>query len=133
MTHERPVRVADRIREELARLLNEEVRDPGLGFVTLTGVDLSPDMRQARVFVSVLGSDTEPSLEALRRATPFLRRGLARGAGLRFTPQLRFALDPAVTSGSRVEELLQEIHGERDGEPEDDRGDEALEGRGEPD
>jgi ribosome-binding factor A len=133
MTHQRPVRVADRIREELARLLNEEVRDPGLGFVTLTGVDLSPDMRHARVFVSVLGSETEPTLEALRRATPFLRRGLARGAGLRFTPQLRFTLDPAVTSGSRVDVLLREIHGERDGEPEGGRGDEAPEGRGEPD
>jgi ribosome-binding factor A len=131
MTHKRPDRVADRIREELARLLNEKARDPGLGFVTLTGVDLSPDMRHARVFVSVLGPDPEPTLEALRRATPFLRRGLARRAGLRFTPQLRFALDPAVAAGTRVEQLLQEIHenrnartsGEEEADPAGDGGD----------
>jgi ribosome-binding factor A len=110
MTHHRPDRVGDRIREELARLLNEEARDPGLGFITLTGVDLSPDMRYARVFVSVLGSDPQPTLDALERATPFLRRGLARCAGLRFTPRLSFALDPSVAAGSRVERLLQEIH-----------------------
>ena len=133
MTHHRPDRVADRIREELAKLLSKEVRDPGLGFVTLTGVDLSPDMKHARVFVSVLGSDAEPSLDALRRATPFLRRGLARGAGLRFTPQLRFALDPAVTSGNRVETLLQEIHQEEEREADGVGRDESSEGPGEPD
>lgn len=117
MTQHRPDRVADRIREELARLLNEEARDPGLGFLTLTGVELSPDMRHARVFVSVLGPDQERALDALRRATPFLRRGLARGAGLRFTPQLRFVADPAIAAGIRVEELLREIRGPGEPDP----------------
>lgn len=133
MTHHRLDRVGDRIREELARLLSEEVRDPGLGFVTLTGVDLSPDMKHARVFVSVLGPDEESTLEALQRATPFLRRCLARGAGLRFTPQLRFALDPAVASGIRVEQVLREISEPQDPEPEEGPGTDPSEGRGEPD
>jgi ribosome-binding factor A len=115
MSVNRSQRVGDRIREELARLLSEEVRDPGVGFVTITGVDLSPDMRNARVHVSALGKSEETVLRALRRATPFLRRGLARRAGLRFTPELRFAIDPSIAQGSRVDRLLREIqdeHGE---------------------
>jgi len=133
MTHHRPDRVADRIREELARLLHEEARDPGLGFVTLTGVELSPDMKYARVFFSALGSDPERTLDALRRATPFLRRGLARGAGLRYTPQLHFVADPAVASGIRVEELLREIHPPADREADKEGDGESSPGRGEPD
>jgi ribosome-binding factor A len=113
MSVNRSQRVGDRIREELARLLSEEVRDPGVGFVTITGVDLSPDMRNARVHVSALGQSEETVLRALRRATPFLRRGLARRAGLRFTPELRFAIDPSVEQGSRVDRLLREIRDER--------------------
>jgi len=132
VTHHRPDRVADRIREELARLLNEEARDPGLGFLTVTGVELSPDMRHARVYVSVLGPDQERALDALRRATPFLRRGLARSAGLRFTPQLRFFPDPAVAAGIRVEELLREIHEPDDRAPQEDEPDEPSGEPGEP-
>jgi ribosome-binding factor A len=98
--------VADLIRQEIARLLREEVRDPRIGFVTVTDVELSQDLRHARVFVSTLDPDAERTLLALNRAVPFLRRGLARHAGLRFTPQLRFLLDSAVTTGSRVENLL---------------------------
>jgi ribosome-binding factor A len=113
VTHHRNQRVADRIRQELARLFTEEVRDPGVGFVTLTGVDLSPDLRHARVFVSVLGKQEEKALAALRRATPFLRRSLAHRAGLRFTPQLRFFIDSSVSTGFRVESLLREIEEER--------------------
>ena len=109
MTSHRPERVADRIREELARLIREEVRDPGLGFVTVTDVHLSPDLRNARVWVSVLAEDPRPTLDALRRATPFLRRSLARVAGLRFTPELHFAADRSAETGFRVERMLKEI------------------------
>jgi ribosome-binding factor A len=114
----RNVRIADQIRRELARLLREEVRDPRVGFVTLTDVDLSPDLKHARVYITTLAEDRESTMEALRRATPFLRRALARQRNLRFTPQLRFMIDESVTTGFRVEELLQEIGGEP--EPEDD-------------
>ena len=106
MSPRRSDRVADLRRQEIARLLREEVRDPRIGFVTVTDVELSQDLRHSRVFVSTLDPDAERTLLALNRAVPFIRRGLARHAGLRFTPQLRFLLDSAVTTGSRVENLL---------------------------
>ncbi len=81
--------------------------------MTLTDVDLSPDLRNARVFLTVLGQDENATLRALRRAKPFIRRALARRAGLRFTPELTFVLDRSVASGTRVETLLQQIRRER--------------------
>jgi ribosome-binding factor A len=113
-------RVADRIREELARLLREEVRDPRIGFVTLTGVDLSPDLRHARVYVTILGQDREQALAALAGATPFLRRALARSAGLRFTPRLDFKHDASLDAGLRVDRILDELSHEQDTEGPDD-------------
>jgi ribosome-binding factor A len=114
----RNVRIADQIRRELARLLREEVRDPRVGFVTLTGVDLSPDLKHARVYVTTMAEERESVLAALERAAPFLRRSLARQRNLRFTPQLRFMIDDSVATGFRIEELLREIGGKA--EPEDD-------------
>ena len=100
-------------------------RDPEVGFVTVTAVDLSPDMRHARVFVSILGDEQERSLQALRRAKAFLKRGLARRAGLRFTPDLRFEIDESIAGGFRIEKLLGRIRDERpadapDAPPSDD-------------
>jgi ribosome-binding factor A len=117
----RNARVADRIREELARLLREEVRDPGIGFVTLTEVRLAPDLRHAQVLVTVLGDDPQESVRALNRAVPFLRRSLARTAGLRFTPRLRFEVDDAALGARRVDELLDRI---RDDDAEEPHGNE---------
>jgi ribosome-binding factor A len=79
------------------------------------------------VYVSVLGGDAERTLEALRRAAPFLRRILARRAGLRFTPDLRFVFDPTLASGSRIEELLRETHAEADEPAADPQPDDAGE------
>ena len=120
MTSHRPGRVGEHIREVLARLLREEVRDPRIGFVTVTDVDLAPDFKSARVYVSMLGDDTEETLFALNRSAGFLRRALARQGGLRFTPQLRFHLDESLAGGFRVEQLLDEVHAESP--PEDDEG-----------
>ena len=108
---ERTRRVADQIRNLLATLLRENMRDPAIGFLTITEVDLSPDMRHARVFISTLGTDEEKesTLKALERATPFLRRGLARQGGLRFTPALDFQFDESVEGGARIESLLREV------------------------
>ncbi len=116
MSHHRPQRVAEQIRDDLARLLREELRDPAVGFVTLTDVVLSPDLRHARVYVSVLG-DEEQALEALDRARSFLRHGLAREGRLRYTPELRFEIDRSTTTGLRVDRLLA---GASDDPPEDD-------------
>jgi len=118
MSPNRSERVGDRIRQELAKIIGEELRDPRVGFVTVTGVDLSPDLRHARVFVSVLGDEIDESVAALGRATPFLRRTLARRSGLRFTPELRFVADAAASTGFRVESLLREIGEQRSQEEE---------------
>jgi len=111
MTHRRNERVAEEIRAVLADAVRE-VRDPLVGFVTLTGVDLSPDLRQARVFVSRLGTDAdrEAAVTALNHAAAFLRHAVASRARLRFTPALRFVADPTLERGSRVEAILQELH-----------------------
>lgn len=108
-------RVADRVRRVLAQAIQSEVRDPGLGFVTMTDVKLSPDLHYAVVYVTILGEQTaETSLHALNRAVPFLRRTLARRAGLRHTPELRFVNDEAAERGMRLEELFDELRHERE-------------------
>ena len=108
MSH-RSERVAEQIRGALADLIRDEVRDPRVGFVTLTGVEMSPDLKQARVFVSRLGAETEreAAVDALNHAAPFLRRALAVRARLRYTPGLRFVSDATLERGSRVEEIIQ--------------------------
>ena len=117
MTTHRPERISDLIRGILARVLREEVRDPRIGFVTLTGVEVSPDLRHARVFVSTLGeaSSRASSIVALNRAASFFRRAVAREAGLKRTPEIRFEEDATLEGGSRVEQLLDEIHREDSG------------------
>ena len=121
MSH-RHERVAEQIRGVLVELIRE-VRDPRVGFVTLTGVELSPDLKQARVFVSRLGSEAEreAAVEGLNHAATFLRRELADRARLRFTPGLRFVSDATLERGSRVEAILQEIQAEHseDGDTEE--------------
>jgi ribosome-binding factor A len=107
--------VGERILVELARILREELRDPRVGFVTLTGVEVSPDLRHATVYVSVLGDDLAPTLKALGHAVPFLRRELARSAGLKHTPSLRFMEDRSIRGAQRIEDLLGEIAEKRDG------------------
>lgn len=111
MTHRRNERVAEEIRGVLAEAIRE-VRDPLVGFVTLTGVDLSPDLKRARVYVSRLGTgaDREAAVLALNHAVSFLRSAVATRARLRYTPVLRFVADPTIERGSRVEAILRELH-----------------------
>lgn len=111
----RAERVGERIQDELARLIREDLRDPRVGFVTLTGVEVSKDLRHAKIFVSVLGDGLDATLKALEHATPFLKRELARHAGLKYTPTLRFLEDRSVRGARRVEDLLDEIADRDDG------------------
>ena len=111
MTHRRNERVAEEIRGVLAEAIRD-VRDPLVGFVTLTGIDLSPDLRQARVYVSRIGTeaDRDAAVLALNNACSFLRRAVAERARLRFTPALRFVSDATIERGSRVEAIIKEFH-----------------------
>ena len=108
----RPNRVADQIRSELAMLLTREVHDPGIGFVTLTHVHVSPDLQLARVMYTVLGDDKSraTSARALERATPFLRRQIGARLRLKRTPELKFVYDESVAGQDRIEQILNELH-----------------------
>jgi len=108
----RPDRVADQIRSELADLLAREVHDPGIGFVTLTRVQVSPDLGSARVHYTALGDDAarERSRRALERAAPFLRRQIGVRLRLKRTPELRFFYDDSIAGQDRIEQILNEIH-----------------------
>jgi ribosome-binding factor A len=118
----RPSRVADQIRSELATLLMRDVHDPGVGFVTLTRVVVTPDLQQARVYYTSLGDDKTQanSARALERAAPFLRRQIGARLRLRRTPELRFERDESVAGQDRIEQLLKEIHKAGPHQPDDD-------------
>jgi ribosome-binding factor A len=107
----RIARVNELVKEVLADEL-ERLSDPRLGFVTVTGVDVSADLRQATVYYSVLGPGEahEESAEALRSASAHLRSTLGRQVRLKYLPNLVFTEDPAVARGERVEEIIRQLH-----------------------
>ena len=127
----RTERVADLIRRELADILINKMRDPRLGFVSVTGVDVSSDLSTARIYLSSLaGSEhSEALLSLLRKAAPFLRHELAPRLQLREVPNLAFTYDASIERGARVEELLRKLHdGEAIGGDDDEEGGGAAEG-----
>src|SRR5262245_25385904 len=107
----RPDRIADQIRSELAQLLAREVQDPGVGFLTLTYVKVTPDLQLARVYYTSLGGEParRESAKALRRAAPFLRRHLGQRLRLRRVPELEFFYDESIARQDRIEQILQEL------------------------
>ncbi|PYQ75161.1 MAG: 30S ribosome-binding factor RbfA [Acidobacteria bacterium] len=112
----RPDRVADQIRGELGNLLAREVHDPGIGFVTITRVEVTPDLQHARVFYTALGptgaeaTTQKTSGRALERAAPFLRRQIGSRLRLRRVPDLKFIYDESIAGQDRIEQLLNELH-----------------------
>ena len=104
-------RVDEAMRMVLSDAIATDLKDPRVGFVTVTGVKTSPDLRHARVFVSVLGDEPtrEASLDGLRSAHGYLQRRLAGALTLKHTPTLAFEYDPSVDRGMRISELLDEI------------------------
>jgi ribosome-binding factor A len=112
----RSARVADQIRSELATLLAREVHDPGLGFVTLTRVHVSPDLQMARVHFTALGDEKarKGSERALERAAPFLRRQIGSRLRLKRVPELKFVYDESIAGQDRIEQLLNELHTPKD-------------------
>jgi len=117
----RPERVADQIRGELASLLAREVHDPGIGFVTLTRVQVSPDLQLARIYYTALGDDKArgATAKALDRATPFLRRQIGARLRLKRTPDLKFVYDPSIAGQDRIEQLLKELRPPADDDQDD--------------
>lgn len=118
MAGNRSARVADVIQQELASLIRNELKDPRLGFVSIVKVEVSADIRHAKVFVSVMGDldSAKNSLKALQSAAGFLRNEVGKALQIRFTPELHFVLDESIAHGSRIAQLLVQIQGEQKGE-----------------
>jgi ribosome-binding factor A len=110
MNRGRMRRVNEAVRAVLSDAIATDLKDPRIGFVTVTGVNTSPDLRHARVYVSVLGSDPdrEASLEGLRSAHGFLQTKVASQLGLKHTPAITFEYDGSIDHGMRITELLAE-------------------------
>ena len=107
-------RLADQIRDDVAEMVAGELRDPRIGLATVTRVELSADLRHARVLVSVLGGEDtkQETLEGLASASGYVRRELGRRLRLRRAPELVFVLDRGPEEQVKVESLLQKIKGE---------------------
>ena len=109
--YHRSQRLAEELKNEISAIIAQEIKDPRVGFATVTEVKVSPDLRHARVAVSVLGSpqEKEESFEALVHATGYIRRLLGARIRLRHTPELSFAYDDSIERGERIMRLFEEI------------------------
>jgi ribosome-binding factor A len=116
MTLKRSDRVADLIQAEISNILLKEVRDPKIGTLTVTGVDLADDLRSAKVFFVQLGEDSNSAIleERLQKAAGFFRRELGKRVQLRYIPNLIFIYDQSFQYGNRIEKLLAQVKQEDD-------------------
>lgn len=111
MSH-RPERLAEAIKKEIADLIRTEIKDPRLGFVTITGVEVTRDLSYAKIFVSVMGSDDQrkETMAVLQKAAGYMRSEVGRRIKVRHVPELMFKLDTSLDHGTRIMELLQEVN-----------------------
>ena len=111
MQFKRKDRVGDQIKKEVSQIIQRELKDPGIGFVTITGVELSPDLKNARIFYSVLGDEQkrQSSDQALQRAVFFIQHEIGRKMRLKYTPKIKFVYDHSLEKGARIEKALEKI------------------------
>ncbi len=111
MSSLRPSRVAEEIKKEVSVVIPREIKDPRLGFVTVTGVEVTNDLRYAKIFVSILGGDEDEarSLSALNSAKGLVRSEIGKRIRLRFTPEITFVIDKSLDKGARINELLSQV------------------------
>ena len=109
--YSRTERVSELILQEVSLIIRNEVKDPGVGFVTLTSVEVSSDLRNAKIFISVMGDEKEKStsLRALNRARGFIRSSFGGKVRLKYLPEMRFYLDRSLDRVKRINEILREI------------------------
>jgi ribosome-binding factor A len=108
----RPQRLALQIQHEVSLMISRDLKDRRIGFVTVTGVQMSPDLRHAKIFISLMGSEDqkEESLEALNHATGWIRRELGQRIRMKFLPDIAFLKDTSLDYGERIDRLIDEIH-----------------------
>lgn len=111
-------RLGDQVRKVISEIIQRKLRNPQLGMVTITDVELTKDLRQAKVFYSVYGDETvrQSSAKALRQSTGFIQSELSRSIRIRKVPVLEFIFDESVERGLRIQELLAKIEREEGGE-----------------
>ena len=104
-------RVQELMKQELSKIILQDLKDPRIGFVTVTAVDVSSDLRNAKVYVSLMGSEQQiaDSWRGLQSSRGFLRREIGHRVRLRYTPELTLELDKSVDYGVHIQELLQQI------------------------
>ena len=107
-------RIQEQVREEVSQMLATEVRDPGVGLVTVTRAKVTADLSLARVYWTIMGDAAErkKTQKALERATPFVRHLLSERLTLRRSPEVKFIFDESVAAQDRIEQIIQEIHAE---------------------
>jgi ribosome-binding factor A len=112
----RPSRVAEEIKKEVSVIIQREVKDPRVGFVTVTGVEVTNDLRYAKIYVSVLGSNEEEerSLAALNKAKGLVRSEVGKRIRLRVAPEITFIIDKSLDRGARINELISQVKGEKE-------------------
>jgi ribosome-binding factor A len=107
-------RIQEQVREEVSQMLATEVRDPGVGLVTVTRAKVTADLSLARVYWTIMGDAAErkKTAKALERAAPFIRHLLSERLTLRRSPEVKFIFDESVAAQDRIEQIIQEIHAE---------------------
>jgi len=117
MPSRRQAQVAEAVQQYVSQLLQRDMKDPRIGFVTVTSVEMSADLKYARVFVSVMGTPEEQkaTMDALASAKGFIRRELAARLDLRFAPEVQFKLDTSAEYSDRINRLLNELKAEEAG------------------
>jgi ribosome-binding factor A len=111
----RQEQLSELIAHELSDLIRTRMHDPRVGFASVTGVELSGDLRHAKVYISVMGEpeEQEATMRALRHGTGFLRHELAQRLSIRYTPELTFHLDESIAQGARILHLINSLHEEQ--------------------
>jgi ribosome-binding factor A len=115
-TSRRPQRLALQIQHEISLMISRDMKDRRIGFVTVTGVQMSPDLRHARIFVSLMGSEDEKrgSLKTLNHATGWIRHELGQRIRMKFLPEIVFLTDTSQDYGEHIDRLIDEIHDHQD-------------------
>lgn len=118
LPYKRSQRVSDLLREEISDIIIYKLKDPRIGFVTVTGVDVTDDIKIARVYVSILkDEDRQLTLQILNAAKSFIRSHLSKRLRMKFIPTIEFRLDTSIEYGNRIDNLLKQIEEDSEGSP----------------
>ncbi len=114
MSRLRSNRVAEQIKKELADIFQKELKDPRIGFATVTDVEVSGDLQQATVYISILGNEAQKqeTMVGIEKAKGFIRSEIGKRLSLRHTPEVFFKLDESIEHGTRIAQILKQLHNE---------------------